>query len=246
MGKRFSISHEVAFYECDVNQTMTFPAMLGIVIQTSEKQSEALGCSSAWVKGFGLTWVITRYEVTIERLPRVGEEIVVTTEAVAHNKYFCYRNFWIHDQQGHELVRIDSTFVLMDLVNRKLSSVVEEIIAPYESEKIKKIRRGTKIPAIQQGKMLTYRVRFNDIDSNQHVNNAMYFNWMFDVLGFEFLTSYQPKKVIIQFDKEVAYGKEVESHYEVIDDAGVESRHQIRIGEQLCSEAVIQWEAKEA
>ncbi len=33
----------------------------------------------------------------------------------------------------------------MDFVNRKMSSVNEEIIAPFESEKIKKIKRQEKI-----------------------------------------------------------------------------------------------------
>ena len=42
--------------------------------------------------------------------------------------------------------------------------------------------------------MLPYRVRFYDIDSNQHVNNAMYFNWIIDVLGYDFLTTHIPEK----------------------------------------------------
>ncbi|BDP81555.1 hypothetical protein EfmAA290_22310 [Enterococcus faecium] len=63
-------------------------------------------------------------------------------------------------------------------MNRKMSSVNEEIIAPFESEKIKKIKRQEKIEKIDSGFMLPYRVRFYDIDSNQHFYNAMYFNWI--------------------------------------------------------------------
>ena len=77
-----------------------------------------------------------------------------------YNKFFCYRNFWIHDEDGKELVKIESVFVLMDFVNRKMSSVNEEIIAPFESEKIKKIKRQEKIEKIDSGFMLPYRVRF--------------------------------------------------------------------------------------
>lgn len=216
LAKKYTKKHEVSYYECDINQTMTFPSMLGVVIKTSEDQSDQLGRGSEFVNSFGLTWVITNYSMEINRLPRVGEVISVTTQAMEYNKFFCYRNFWIHDEDGKELVKIESVFVLMDFVNRKMSSVNEEIIAPFESEKIKKIKRQEKIEKIDSGFMLPYRVRFYDIDSNQHVNNAMYFNWIIDVLGYDFLTTHVPEKVIIRFDKEVEYGNEIESHFEQI------------------------------
>ncbi len=246
MAKKYTKKHEVAYYECDINRTMTFPAMLGVVIKTSEDQSDELGRGSAFVNSFGLTWVITNYSMEITRLPKVGETITITTQAMEYNKYFCYRNFWLHDEEGTELVKIESVFVLMDFVNRKMSSVNEEIIAPFESEKIRKIKRQTKIENIEAGEMLPYRVRFYDIDSNQHVNNAMYFNWIIDVLGYEFLTTHTPKTVNIRFDKEVEYGLQIESHYECLkEEDTVKTRHEIRLEDQLFCEANIIWEEKE-
>ena len=240
MGKRYSETVEVPFYHCDVNGHLTLPAMLGMVIKTSEAQSDALDRGKEFVANFGLTWVITNYEMTIKRLPEVGEQITITTEAISYNKYFCYRNFWIHDASGAECVLIESTFVLMDLVNRKMSSVLEEIIAPYESKKIKKIHRGEKILPVAAGTFLPYRVRYYDIDSNQHVNNAMYFNWLIDVLGFDFLTKHQPKEIHIKFEKEVEYGHEIESWYEV-DQEALTSHHEIRIEDQIYCSANILW-----
>ncbi|MGM0123486.1 acyl-ACP thioesterase [Enterococcus sp. AZ194] len=245
MAKKYTTKHEVAYYECDINQTMTFPSMLGVVIKTSEEQSDKLDRGSEFVASFGLTWVITNYQMAITRLPKVGEIIDVTTQALEYNKYFCYRNFWVHDQEGNELVAIESVFVLMDLKNRKMSSVIEEIIAPYESEKIKKIKRAPKMEKIQQAEVIPYRVRFYDIDSNQHVNNAMYFNWMIDVLGYDFLTTHQPVAVNIRFDKEVEYGNMIDSHYEIVAlEEQIETRHEIKIGELVCCEAAIQWKKK--
>ena len=99
----------------------------------------------------------------------------------------------------------------MDPKTRKVSSVPDEIVAPFGSEKIKRIKRYPKITPITQGQFLPYRVRFYDIDSNQHVNNAMYFNWLMDVLGYEFLTKHEVTQVTIRFDREVAYGHLIES-----------------------------------
>ncbi|MBO0450054.1 acyl-[acyl-carrier-protein] thioesterase [Enterococcus sp. MJM12] len=241
MAVKYTRTHEVAYYECDVNQTMTFPAMIGVAIKTSEEQSDTLNRSAEFVHQFGLTWVITNYHFKINRLPKVGEVIQIATQAMEYNKYFCYRNFWFYDEKGNELLMIESVFVLMDIKNRKMASVPEEIIAPFESEKIKRIKRFPAITKVTNGQSLPYRVRFYDIDSNQHVNNAMYFNWMIDVLGFDFLTTHVPQVVNIRFDKEVEYGNEVMSHYEIIAEDTIESRHEIKIGTQLYCEANISW-----
>lgn len=245
MAVKYRNQHEVTYYECDVNQTMTLPAMISVAIKASEEQSDLLGRGTEFVNNLGLGWVITNYQIKVNRLPQVGEVINVTTQAMEYNKYFCYRHFWLTDQAENELVKIEAVFVLMNLENRKLSSVSEEVIAPYESEKVSRIRRYPKIEKIQQGQMLPFRVRFYDIDSNRHVNNAIYFNWLINVLDYDFLTTFEPLEVNIRFDKEVEYGHEVESHYEIIaTDNGKMTRHEIRLGETLCAEANISWRAK--
>lgn len=232
----------MAYYECDINQNITFPALIGIAVKASEEQSDSLERGSDYVHQLGLGWVITNYQLFIERMPKVGEVITVATMAMEYNKYFCYRNFWISDEAGNELVRIESVFVLMDLANRKMSSVPEEIIAPYESEKVNRIKRYPKVEKIENGQSLDYRVRFYDIDSNQHVNNSVYFNWMIDVLGYDFLTTHQPTYVNIRFDKEVEYGSLIASHFEIVEKEGqIQTRHEIRMGEDLYCEADFSW-----
>ncbi|MBP2099381.1 acyl-ACP thioesterase domain-containing protein [Enterococcus rivorum] len=242
MGKRYTTSYEIAYYDCDINGTMTMPSMLAVVIRASEEQSDGLDRGAAFVSSFGLGWVITNYEIHIKRLPKVGEKVDITTEAIAYNKYFCYRHFWIHDQEGNECVLIKSTFVLIDKKNRKMSSVLPEIIEPYASEKITKIYRGEKIEKVGSGTFLPYRVRFFDIDGNQHVNNSIYFNWLLDVLGYDFLTHHEPTFINIKFDKEVEYGQEIESHYEVKEQENEKKTlHEIQIAGQTYCEANMKW-----
>ena len=116
------------------------------------------------------------------------------------------------------------------------------LIAPFDSVKITKIYRHEKIEKVTEGNFLPYRVRFFDIDGNQHVNNAIYFNWLLDVLGYDFLTTHQPKKILVKFDKEVEYGQEVESHYEIVEQENqLKTRHEIRIDGQTYCEANIDW-----
>lgn len=244
MSKKYTNEHEVVYYECDVNQAMTFPALLSVAIKVSEDQSNILGRGNDYIHTLGLGWVITNYQIAIQRMPREGEVIKVTTQANEYNKFFCYRNFWFNDEEGNELVTIESVFVLMDMETRKIASVPEDVIAPYESEKVKKIRRYPAIEKVENGEMLPYRVRFYDIDGNGHVNNSIYFNWMINTLGFDFLTKHEPLSVNVRFDKEVEYGSEIESHVEIVEGEEIVTKHEIRLGDQLCCEANIQWQVK--
>ena len=59
----------------------------------------------------------------------------------------------------------------------------------------------------------------------------MYFVWMLDVLGDEFLSKHDPVYGNVVFEKEVHIGEDVESFSEVVtnDDEENISRHQIQV-----------------
>lgn len=238
------MNHEVAYYECDINQNMTFPALLSVVIKASSDQSDALKRGTEYINSLGITWVITQTEIMIKRLPQVGETIKITTDPTAFNRFFCYRDYYVYDAAGEEIVKIDMAFVLMDIKDRKMSSVNPELMAPFESTQVKKIRRWPKIEKVEGEQKQLYHVRYYDLDSNHHVNNAMYFNWLIDVLGYDFMTQHEATYVNVKFDKEVLYGNDIESFYEVIEDEDVKTRHEIRLGDQLACEANILWQKK--
>ena len=55
LAQRYSIKHEIAYYECDINQQMTLPSLIQVMIKASEEQSDHLN------------WIIWRYEKRIWR-----------------------------------------------------------------------------------------------------------------------------------------------------------------------------------
>lgn len=245
MSISYQMPHEVAYYECDVNQTMTISAMVAVAIQASEKQSVALERDVDFVHQFGLTWIITDYQLFIERLPRLGEMILFKTQATAYNRFFCYRNFWLIDQAGNEIVRIETVFALMNQETRKLSRVVEEIIAPYQCEKSTKIKRSPNFSSLERIKKEHYPIQFFEIDENQHVNNAVYFNWLMSPLGFDFLTTHQPTTLHVRFEKEVLYGEEVASCYEIDSfEEQIRTKHEVVVNAQVTCRGEIIWQKK--
>ena len=213
MGIRYSENYNVPFYESDRFKNMKVSSLLAVALQISGEQSMRLGRSDVWVaEQFNYFWAVIEYELEIKRLPRFSEAIVIETEAVSYNKFFCYRNFWFKDTAGNLLVKVQSTWVLMDKDSRKIERVLDEIVAPYESEKISKILRPHKFLKIDEMKnplKMSYPVRFSDLDMNGHVNNAKYYDWAADTLDFDFREQHQPLKVYIKYNHEVLYGDEV-------------------------------------
>lgn len=244
MGKKHETMHQVSYYECDLNGEMTFPMMISVAIKVSSEQSDILGVGSDYINTLGITWVITQTEVIIQQLPKVDQTIKIVTEPTAFNKFFCYRSFWIYNEAGEELVQINMAFALMDVKARKITSVSAELMAPFESEQIKKIHRWEKIEQVESETSRPYHVRYYDLDSNHHVNNAIYFNWLIDVLGREFMETYRPTYANLKFDKEVLYGVDIDSYYDLVEEEALRSRHAIRFGNQLACEANFLWEKR--
>lgn len=243
MGKVFAYNHKITSNETDVTQKINIGKMVDLMMLASEKQGNELGVGEKKVNELGYGWVVTQHLINIIDLPQINQEIKIWTKADSYNKYFTYRKFGIEDMDGNELVTMETIFVLMDFKNRKISSLIPELIDPYEAKESKKLKRFPTVPKeIQVQQHKEYTVRFMDIDSNKHVNNAHYFDWMLDSLDYDFLTTNDLKTINIQYKNEVRYGQKVESEMQlVIDDNQKFSLHRIQNGENISCIAQCFW-----
>ena len=133
-----------------------------------------------------LFWAVTRHRVQITRLPVRGETITVETWPMPTTRVAFPRNVVAFDQDGNELFRSISIWVLMDTVTRAM-------ILPGKS--------GVNVPGLLQGSELempasippaglmggqSRQVRFTDLDINGHMNNCRYLDWAWDLLPSHF------------------------------------------------------------
>lgn len=241
MGIKFQQKYKVPYYETEISGKMKLPTIFNVALQVSGEQSTVLERSDEYVKSLGLTWIVTEYLVELTRLPSFNEEIIIETEATSYNKFFCYRRFTFKDEKGDILLTIDSTWCLINTETRKPAHVPDEIVAPYESEKVRTIKRTEKIPALENYRHKTYQVRYLDLDINQHVNNSKYLDWMFDSLDYDFLATHQVETLHLKYVKEVYYGTNIESRNKK---DGLKTWHEI-FSNELNAQAVIEWRKNE-
>ena len=240
MGLTYQMKMKIPFDMADMNGHIKLPDVILLSLQVSGMQSIELGVSDKDIlENYNLVWIITDYDIEVVRLPRFAEEITIETEALSYNRLFCYRRFTIYDEEGRELIHMMATFVLMDRDSRKVHAVEPDIVAPYQSDFDKKLIRGPKYANLEEPISKDYHVRFYDLDMNGHVNNSKYLDWIFEVMGADFLTQYIPKKINLKYVKEVRPGGVITS---AVERTGLESKHEITSDGATNAQAIITWQ----
>ena len=240
MGLTYQMKMKIPFDMADMNGHIKLPDVILLSLQVSGMQAIELGVSDkAILEDYNLVWIITDYDIEVARLPHFAEEITIETEALSYNRLFCYRRFTIYDEAGQGLIHMMATFVLMDRDSRKVHAVESEIVAPYQSDFDKKLIRGPKYANLEESVSKDYHVRFYDLDMNGHVNNSKYLDWIFEVMGADFLTQYIPKKINLKYVKEVRPGGVITSS---VERTGLESKHEIASDGATNAQAIITWQ----
>ena len=243
MGLTYQMKMKIPFDMSDMNGHIKLPSLILLSLQVSGSQSAQLGVSDKEIlEKYNLVWIITEYDIDVIRLPRFAEEIIIETEALSYNRLFCYRRFTIYDESGQAIIQMLATFALMNCDSRKVHSVDPDIVAPYLSEFSKKIIRGPKYTDLDNPTSKDYHVRFYDLDMNGHVNNSKYLDWIFEVMGADFLMNHIPQKINLKYVKEVRPGGMISSSYEL---DGLQSCHQVTSQGVVNAQALIQWTTKE-
>lgn len=233
----------VPYYLGDRYNRMTLPHLMNVLIEISGEQTAQIGVPPA--EELGLSWIILQYDLDINRLPKTNENITIKTFAKEYNRLFSYREFEVYDEEENLLLEVMTVFALMN-EKRKLARLPDELVQGYGSTENRRIRRMPKPETpenLETANRKDYEVRFYDIDTNFHANNSMYYVWMLDALGDEFLATHEPIHGNITFEKEVHIGDKIESYVDfAVDENDVLiSRHQVKVGDINKCTATFKW-----
>ena len=221
--------------------------LISVFIALSTEQTEQMDVPD--VGELGYKWIITQYKLEINRMPKISEEVTIRTFIKEHNRVFTYREFELYDENNELLVHVLTVFALIN-EKRKLSRIPKELTEAFGSKESKRIRRLARpdLPDLKnQVKEKTYSVRYFDIDRNFHANNSMYFIWMLDALGDEFLARHDILSGNVVYEKEIYMDEEVVSYvdFKIDEQENLISRHQIKVDEISRAHANFTWTTNE-
>lgn len=180
----YTFEGRVRYSEIDHHGTITLPGIINYFQDCSTFQSEDIGLGSEALKAKKKAWILSYWQVIVERYPKLGEKITVGTFASGFKGMFGDRNFVMKDADGNQVACANSIWVFMDMEKgRPVRPTKEDVEAygmeeplpmPYEGRKI-------AIPETME-EHPEFPVRRYHIDTNEHVNNCQYVQMAVEML----------------------------------------------------------------
>ena len=173
---RYEFEGRVRYSEIDHRGTMTLPALINYFQDASTFQSEAIGLGMDRLKHDRKAWVLSYWQVIVERCPQMCEKITTGTFATEFKGLYGNRNFYMKDGSGELIARANSIWAFMDLEKGRPVRPTAEHIDPYGTcEPLDMPYEERKIALPEQSEAgEPFPVRKYHIDTNEHVNNCQY------------------------------------------------------------------------
>lgn len=172
----YEFQTRVRYSELDEYGKMSIGSMVDLMQDTSTFQSEDLQVGGRYLNEKGLAWMVSFWQIVIDRVPDYLEEVIAGTSAHGFTPAFGLRNFVILDQERNHLVRANSYWVLIDRQTGRPIRIPQEEITPYPcAEPIEMDYCPRKITVTEEltaAEPLT--VQRHHLDTNLHVNNGQY------------------------------------------------------------------------
>lgn len=158
---------------------------------------------------FGLAWVLTRIHLRMDRYPRLGDTIRVSTWALRAKSHFIPRQFLFEDAAG-VIGRASSQWVLLDLAERiiRRTAVLGGYAGDFDVDPVLPDPKKIRVPA-EMEESGHRRVLYSEVDLNGHMNNTKYLNWICELYPVPFLQTMQMSNCRIAYVNEAVIGQEV-------------------------------------
>ena len=200
----YTFTGRVRFSEVDHTRRMTLPAIINYFQDCSTFQSEGLGLGIEHCAAKNCAWILSSWQVVVNRYPKLGEEIHVSTWAAGFNRFFGDRNFCMQDKDGELVAYANSVWVYMDVQKGRPVRPEASEIALYgmgEPLEMEYASRKVKIP--QEAVPATpIPVLHYHIDTNEHVNNCQYVQMALEVLP----EKSEVQELRVEYKKSAIYG----------------------------------------
>lgn len=165
----------VGYSRVDEDKKLTIAGLIDLFQDCSTFQSEDLGIGLDYCREHGFFWVVNSWQVEIDRLPTLCENISVFTYPVDFRGFVGQRCFGIK-AGGEIIIRCYSIWSLLSTSDYRPVKMNEEMGIRYKTEEplpMGKITRKIKVP---EGGELKSPVTIEPVhlDANHHVNNGKY------------------------------------------------------------------------
>ena len=234
-------SYQVQPREVDLTKKATIFTLVECILHAAGEDADQIGFGVRELQRKNMTWVLSRMAVEVYRFPEEYERYTIGTWVGEISRLMTTRNFVVHDADDRRIAAASTCWAMIDMQSRLPLDLRENV--DYNRALISEpcpVGKPLKIARVDGQLADDRRVRYSDVDFNQHTNTMKYIQWMIDTLPLERLTEGQMKRLDINFIHETRYGQQVQVYYE---EGECGDRFEVRLmpeGTTACK-AVFQW-----
>ena len=172
----YEFDSRVRYSETDAQGRLTWLALMDHFQDCSVFHSEHVGLGVKEWKDMQRAWILSSWQICLNRMPQLGEQITTQTWAYGMKGFYGYRNFSMNDAKGERLAYANSVWVYMDTEKGMPARVPKEVADAYGLEPqlaMQCSERKIPVPEMyEEGEPLVVPSYF--IDTNHHMNNSRY------------------------------------------------------------------------
>lgn len=172
----FTMKGEIRFSETDEQGRLKLGSLINYMQDCVMLHSESLGVGLDYLIKNHRAWLLSSWQVILERCPRLYDEITIETRPYEFSNCYGHRNFIITNQSGELLVKANSIWVYVNTESMRPVRPSEEEKAAYGLDEKLEMDYAPRKLSLPDGitDLPPIPVRADDIDVYHHVNNARY------------------------------------------------------------------------
>lgn len=189
------LDNELPFSGIDPRGRVKFSVLLEIFQQMADVDASKYGLSVRQTLEHNITWVLRKYRIDLEKYPvKESGSLRVKTYAEPFRNLFSMRSFKLWDSAGTFLGSAYTWWVLLDVVKMRPMRLDKcGLMTAFMEQVTDELPPDVKIPEITSPSIEErWKVRWQDLDVNDHTNHAVYFSWALDTVPDEVPEKMEP------------------------------------------------------
>lgn len=207
MEYHYAHKYLVGYSDVNKNNEMKLSRIIDMFQNIATWHSKKIGYGTKEMMQLKLAWLALVWKIKILKYPEADELVEIRTWSKVPKGLHAYRDFEILNENGETLVLATSSWVLYSLESKRPIRLLPEIMNGYGiiernalDEEISKMRDEKII-----GSTFEIKIEKRDIDTNNHVNNAKYVEFLSEILPDDIRIN----DIEIQYKKQTLFGEKL-------------------------------------
>ena len=193
--------------DVDSNLELRLSNLFRYMQDVASEHCDTFHASHNELNALNYAWVVFRMEVRLSKMPKLDEEIIVSTHPGDKKGFMYPRFFEFYDLKRNLIGTSASMWAIIDRTTRRV------VISPKGVNDIpgENDPNDIPLPLKVSGDADIFiedrKVRYSEIDLNGHLNNTQYVEYIMDTHEPSFYKTHRIKQINIDYDKEIREGE---------------------------------------